>query len=241
MALAASYLFELDEQTGMAFSRSAWSLPSIPSMDEHEEDQYLRGLESIRLRPLMSGAGLSSLLDLYEKAISLENGTEQQFVAFIKAMEYVSATVVNSERNEQIRKRLLSPTALSPDASFIRDLNQLFETLRTFRKDAEALRLTLETCCDAVELAKHAPPKLTQLKSIKEESSAADKRKALEALSTMFTATRNMFSHAKANYSLTGDECPEKELTELTKCARVAARQCTRWYAHSDVSLRVAG
>jgi hypothetical protein len=193
----------------------------------------------MRLRPLIGGPGVESLLRLYEGAIGRVGDGEQHFVGFIKVIEYVSATVVNTERNAQIRRRLLSPKALTPDAGFIRDLSQLFESLRNFKKDAEALRLAIETCCDAVQLAQHAPPHLRQLASIVETSKEGDRKKALDALSATFSATRNMFSHAKANYTLTGDECPEGELAQLTKCARVAAQQCARWFAHSDLSLRI--
>jgi len=240
--LVPAYLFELEQMTGIGFSpESRLSYEDLwpEGYDEEGSDVYLTSLDAVRLRPLMSGPGVANLLVLYERAIGREEDLEQHFVGFVKVMEYVSATVVNTERNAQIRKRLLSPRALSPDAAFIRDLSQLFETLRNFKKDAEALRLTIETCCDPVELAPYAPLKQRALAAITEASAQPERKKALDSLSATFSATRNMFSHAKANYTLTGEECPTAELKQLTQCARVAAQQCIRWFSHSDVTLRI--
>lgn len=238
--LVPAFLFEVDDQAGMAFSPARRATYDELWPEEYDEEAYLRELDALRLRPLMAGPGVESLLRLYERAIGRENDPEQHFVGFVKVMEYVSATVINSERNAQLRRRLLSPRALAPDAAFIRDLAQLIEALRSFKKDSEALRLTVETCCDLVQLVEHAPPHQRALASITEGSTPQERKKAFDALSATFSATRNMFSHAKANYTMTGDECPDSELDQLTDCARVAAQQCVRWFAHSDVSLRIA-
>jgi hypothetical protein len=238
--LIPAYLFELEQLTGIGFTPVPRLEDSWPDdYDEESSDAYLTSLDAVRLRPLMSGPGVASLLLLYERAIGREGDLEQHFVGFVKVMEYVSATVVNTERNGQIRRRLLSPRALSPDAAFIRDLSQLFESLRNFKKDAEALRLTIETCCDPVELAPYAPPRQRSLSAITEASPQPERKKALDSLSATFSATRNMFSHAKANYTLTGEECSMAELKQLSQCARIAAQQCIRWFAHSDVTLRI--
>lgn len=237
--LLPAFLFEVNEQTGMAFSPTRRAPYAELWPQEYDADHYLEHLDALRLRPLMSGPGMESLLRLYERAIGRENDLEQHFVGFVKVMEYVSATVVNIERNTQVRRRLLSQRALSPDALFIRDLVQLIESQRLFKKDSEALRLTIETCCDPVELARFAPPHQKALAALKEASPASDRKKALDGLSATLSATRNMFSHAKANYTLTGEECLEVELPQLIECARAAAQQCVRWFAHSDVSLRI--
>jgi hypothetical protein len=238
-ALVPAFLFEIDEQTGMAFASARRPLYEDLWPEEYDENEYIEKLDAVRLRPLMSGPGVESLLRLYERAIGRENDPEQHFVGFVKVIEYVSATVVNTERNAQVRRRLLTPRALAPDAGFIGDLVQLVESLRNFKKDAEALRLTIEVCCDPVELARFAPPHQRALGAVTEASSPSEREKTLKALAATLSATRNMFSHAKANYALTGDECPEAELPQLTRCARAAAQQCVRWFAHSDVSLRI--
>jgi len=238
--LVPAFLFEVNERTGMAFTPTPRPEYAEIWPEEYDAEQYLPQLDALRLRPLMTGPGTESLLRLYERATGRENDPEQHLVGYVKVMEYVSATVVNTERNVQVRRRLLSQRALAPDAGFIRDLVQLVEAQRLFKKDSEALRLTVETCCDLVELAPHAPPHQKALAALKEASSAADRKKALDAFAGTLSATRNMFSHAKANYTLTGEECPEAELPKLIECARLAAQQCVRWFAHSDVSLRIA-
>jgi len=237
--LLPAFLFEVNERTGMAFAPTPRPEYAEIWPEEYDADQYLPQLDALRLRPLMTGPGMESLLRLYERATGRENDPEQHLVGYIKVMEYVAATVVNTERNLQVRRRLLSQRALAPDAGFIRDLVQLVEAQRLFKKDSEALRLTIETCCDPVDLAPYAPPHQKALAALRETSASADRKKALDALSGTLSATRNMFSHAKANYSLTGEECPETELPQLIECARVAAQQCVRWFALSDVSLRI--
>src|SRR3569623_951236 len=237
--LIPALLFEVAEQTGMAFAQARRGTLAELWPAEYGQESYVEKFRVLRLRQLLSGAGDESLIRISERASGRETDPEQHFVGYVKVIEYVSATVVNTERNAQIRRRLLSPRALSPDAAFIRDLTQLIEAQRACRKDAEALRMTIETCCDSVELARCAPPSQRALKTITEASPPADRKKALESLSATLSATRNMYSHAKANYTLPGAECSEAELPELTRCARLAAQQCVRWFSHSHMSLRI--
>jgi hypothetical protein len=236
--LCPAYLFEIEQQTEMGFLPTPRTPLGKEPFDYDETREYVELTRRARLRPLMSGPGVANLLALYERAVGRNEDPEQHFVGFVKVLEYVSATVVNAERNAQVRMRLLSPRALAPDAGFISELSDLFESLRSFKSDAQALRLTIEVCCDLVELAKLAPPKLRALAVITAASAVPDRKKAIDGLSAMLSATRNAFSHAKANYNPTGDECPDGELQALIECVRVAAHQAIRWFASSDVTLR---
>jgi hypothetical protein len=233
-----AYLFEIEQQTEMGFLPTPRTPLGKQPFDDDDIAHYAELSRSTRLRPLMNGPGVANLLSVYERALGRRDDPEQHFVGFVKVLEYVSATVINGERNAQVRMRLLSPKALAPDNAFISELAELFESLRSFKNDAQALRLTIDVCCDPVELSKLAPPKLRGLPKITASSSASDRKKTLDGLAAMLSATRNAFSHAKANYQMTGDECPEGELQQLIACTRVAAQQAIRWFANSDLSLR---
>ena len=164
---------------------------------------------------------------------------EYSLISFVKTLEFISATVVRRAAHDAIRARLSSSRALNPDAAFLDDLTRLVDNQRIFRKDSEALKLTIETCCDAKELAFHAPPKLKSLRSITEESDAKARKAALGELADCLSATRNELSHAKSNYQSTGAECPAAERTQLAECARLAVDQAIRWFGSLSPHARV--
>ncbi len=228
-----AYLFELSTSLGLDFSKSP-----RPAEFESNDEALFEKIAKTNLRPLIHDTALKDLLELYNRAIALSHDEELEIFLFVRVLEYVSATVVRMSANEDIRKRLLSPKALRPDARFISDLIGLVDSHRVNRKDAEALRLTVEVCCDAVELAKLAPEYIGALKQITEDSTILDKKKALSRLAACFSATRNQFAHAKANYERTGDECPLSQRVQLANCARLAAQQAIRWFGTSDADLR---
>lgn len=233
-----AYLFELSSTLDLEFHRSP-----RPTVDYNwpgdEEENYLEKLEqTARLRPLLFGPGLGESESLYLKAVC-SPGAEGQLLGLYRVLEYISATVVKMQTNTEIRRRLLSPRALDPSAIFISELLQLIEDHRAFRKDAESLRLTMEVCCDAVELASLSPAFLKSLREIKQSSPEADKKKSLGRIAACLTATRNMLSHAKSNYTPTGEECPGEQLPELVSCVKIAAQQAVRWFASTDITMRV--
>ena len=231
--VANAFLFELATSAEVTFSMAPYPEVEYPDEDE-ERDQH-----DVTLRPLVLGHGLPDLYELFVAGCSA-NPAEYALIHFVKVIEYVSATVVRSSRHDALRKRLSGKAALAPDAEFLDDLADLIEEQRLFNKDAEALKLTLQTCCDPVTLASTAPRFLKVLRGVREESDPKLKRTALDELSACLSATRNQLSHAKANYELTGAECPSDELGELTYCAQHAAQQVIRWYARLPDSSRVA-
>jgi hypothetical protein len=230
-----AYLFELGSSLELRLSLS----PRSSSADEYPSEDEIQDIKSRaqRLRPLLVGAGLGPLVREYHRA-TISVDPENSLVCFVKCIEYVSATVVRERQYDDIRKRLQSPTALSPTAAYMDDLLALFEENRIFTKDHEALKLTVDRCCDPILLAPHAPKCVASLRTIKATSKASERKAALADLSACLSATRNQFAHAKANYELTGKECPPDQLPQLVTCATIAAEQCMRWYASQNPDLR---
>lgn len=232
-----AYLFELNSSLGLRFSLA----PRPDSQDESPESDEVESViaRAERLRPILVGAGLGPLMREFHRGTAGVDD-ESSLICLVKCIEYVSATVVRERQYDDIRKRLQSPFVLSPTAAYMDDLLALFEENRIFTKDHEALKLTVDRCCDAILLSQHAPKCIPSLRSITANSKNADRRAGLAELSACLSATRNQLAHAKANYELTGKECPPDQLSQLLQCARIAAEQCVRWYAMQNPDLRRA-
>ncbi len=238
-AIFHGYCFELESSLGLAVQETHRAT--------HEEWSVIgdslgrvSDLRCNRLRPILSGPGLPEVLEIYNKAASIDDD-ELAVLVFVLAVEYVSQTVIRLRANEQIRAKLLQPEALDPDASYIEDLAGLIEGHRDFRSDAVALKITIEKCCDPVRLAPLAPPVLGKLRCIEGRSKAQEKAQALEELAGCLSATRNQIAHAKSNYRATGMECPSGQMSRLRECARVVAMETIRWFAETPVKARVIG
>lgn len=230
-----AYLFELSNCLDISFEISP--RPYLDQSWYNERcDEYV---PDPRFRPLLLGTGTTEVLKLYNRAISSKN-LDVQILFFTKVIEYVSQTVVRLQSYEAIRAKLLSQRALQPNAEFISELENIIEKQRLLKKDKESIRQTIVTCCEATELVKFAPPFIKEFKHISSESNQQDKLKALESLGKSLYSTRNEIAHAKANYIPTGDECPEEQLFQFTKCVKIASQQVIHWYYFTPESIRLA-
>ncbi|TSA43752.1 hypothetical protein D4R49_02350 [bacterium] len=233
-----AYLFELNVTLGISLAASRRPGPDDLAYPEEDEVTVLQQ-RATRLRPLLVGPGLSELLQGFQRGVEAAD-PETAVLHYVKCIEYVSATVIREQQYEDLRKRLLSAESLNPTAQYMDGLLALFEESRQFTKDYEALRLTIERCCDSVLLANHAPGILTTVRTITPASKTTERRQAFSDLAGCLSATRNQVAHAKANYDRTGKECPVDQMSALMICAKVAAEQCIRWYASQNPELRRA-
>ena len=231
-----SYLFELSTSFFLDFTRTRFP-EAFSGWEDLDFTPIVEDEGKIRIRTLNFSSGLPELYRIYLKGVTASD-VEHQVLNLVKAIEYVSATVIRLAAHEAMRKRLLSSQALAPDANFLDDLLMLMEKQRIYKKDSEALMLTINTCCDATQLAPHAPAVLNILSSISETSDTKTKKTALDDLSKCLSSTRNQLVHAKANYSLTGNECPSDQLPILAGCVNLAATQVIRWFAGLPVESR---
>lgn len=227
-----AYLFELSASLEVVFKPS----PREKPQDYSEEDEC--PIFSPRLRPLLIGKGMLELLKLYNRGVTADY-SDMQILYLTKVIEYVSQTVVQQQFLEVVRKRLLHQDALNPDAKFINDLAALIYEQREYRLDKEAIRLTIQTCCDAVELGKYAPQYLSDLRNISQNSKSKEKEEVLSRFAYSLSATRNSIAHAKANYQPTGEECPVEELQKFASMVAVTAQQAIRWFNARHETTRV--
>lgn len=225
-----AYSFELS--SSLSFDIAKCSRPDI----EFYEEETPKKEYAETFRPLMLGKGLSEPLDLYVKAIESPS-PDIAILYFTKIIEFVSQTVIRIQLNERIRTKLLTQRALDPDAEFIKELGQLYEDNKVYKKDRDAIKITISTCCEPMELQKAVPKCVLSKWNGHISNGNADK--ALQDLSFCIASTRNSIAHAKANYESTGGEAPEEDYDQLAKCMRICAQQAIRWYSGRHESQRL--
>jgi len=222
-----AYLFELSATVGCEFVVSPRQ-----EIEDAEADEYEGGLVRTphRLRPLVTGKGIADLLTIYNRGVGTVDD-ELKILCFTKVIEFVAQTAIKRQSTETIHGKLMSSRAISPDAQFISELELLIEQQRVFKKDREAIRLTISLCCQATELSPTSPKFIKELSLPDLASDVKLQTAALNKFSDVLYSTRNSIAHAKSNYVPTGDECPSEALHQLATCSRRAAEQAIRWFA----------
>jgi hypothetical protein len=203
------------------------------------KDKLIEQLRAIRLRPLILGAGMGDVYALFHRAAGEHLDDEYRALCYVKIVEYVSMTVIKQKAHGEIRRRLADERTLVPDAGYIEDLIQLVNAQREFRKDAEALRLTVLVVADPIVLSLKAPAFLPALRKCAQDAADKDRERALDELAAAMTATRNQIAHSKANYSLTGKECPPGQLAEFVGLLRLLGMQAIYWFGNIPDRMRV--
>ncbi|MBR9829143.1 MAG: hypothetical protein GYB41_10935 [Oceanospirillales bacterium] len=226
-----SYIFELSSSMSLDFSVSP-----RPQITDEDEELYEERLLIEKFRPLISGKGLSEPLELYAKAIESPS-YDISILYFTKVLEFISQTVIRIQLTDKVRAKLLSSRALDPSADFIKELENVFELNKIFKKERDAIKITIATCCDASELNHYIPGHFKKIWYSSFQKDNYDK--ALEDLAHCMISTRNCIAHAKANYSPTGIETPEAEYDALSKCMKMCSQQAIRWYASRHESQRI--
>ncbi|TVX93061.1 hypothetical protein [Paenibacillus agilis] len=232
-AIVQAFIFELGTSLGLNLYT-----PNRQNFigEDIEEDEF--NDDPIRLRPLLQGKGLSDVINIYNSANEIRD-PEFLILMYTKVIEYVSQTVLRKEMVDSITKKLHSPTSLKPDANFILELEKLYDEHKLRTKDSQAIKLTIETCCDIMDLVSFAPPFLKKIKKFDLSSSKEERSKCLEELASAISDTRNRIAHAKTNYRLKGYECPEDQLGDFATCLKTVASQIIRWFARQSEESRI--
>lgn len=194
--------------------------------------------DELKLRPLLFGKGLKDVIELFNDAESY--GIDDRAIAeYIKVIEYVSQTVIRMEITEDARKKLNSEEALNPNANYIQELENIFlEYNNKYNTDRNAIKSTILKCCDIKQLAKYSPKFLKKLRELEKnlkntKSNKAELLKnAFDELCDGISDTRNEISHAKANYSPKGHECPNNEKEDFVVLLRHICVQVIRWFSN---------
>lgn len=234
--ISEAYMFELS--TSHKINLTKFPRPTFEEYWHCDDDENETTPEPLRLRPLLVGKGMHGIIELFNKARSSVK-VDISLLFYVKVIEYASPTILRQKLTTTIQNKLSSPRAMNPDASFILELDRLFQENRTFKKDKEAIALTIEQCCDIDELKRVAPPFLKRLATVSDSSAKQDRDLAAREFAYALSSTRNSIAHAKANYEPTGEECPETQLLQFVECAEIAAQHVIRWFARSPEHARV--
>jgi hypothetical protein len=205
---------------------------------DDEDDENNSDPNGYKLRPLLQGKGMADLLYLYNSCNQIYD-PEYLILTYTKVIEYVSQTVLRKEMLESIAKRLHSPRTLNPDATYILDLEKLFTEHRNNQKDSHAIKLTVETCCDIIDLVPILPKYLIHSRKLKATNNKPFRDEALSELAIAISDTRNMIAHAKTNYNNKGNECPKDQLMDFSNCLKVVASQTIRWFSRQHEDSRI--
>ncbi|KAA8786743.1 hypothetical protein EC604_23225 [Paenibacillus amylolyticus] len=228
-----AYIFEIQSSLSLSIHRSERQT----SLYYYEEESSPE--KSVGLRPLMYGKGISNLIKIYNSCNEVQDN-EYRILNYTKVIEYVSQTVIRKEMLGSILQKLYSPRALQPDATYILELEELYNGHRNNQKDNQAIKLTVETCCDLSDLIGMAPTYLKKFKDINRRTASKELKAAcLEELASSISDTRNMIAHAKTNYKLKGNECPIDQLGDFAECLKVVAVQVIRWFARQPEDSRI--
>jgi hypothetical protein len=236
-ALCASYLFQLATCHDLVFgfagfpSSELGDYADFPTTDEGDI-----GLP-LTIRPLDVSTGMPELHDLYLEGAT-SNNLQWSFVSFVKAVEYVSMTVIKRTAHNEIRARLTAQEALRPHAAYIEGLIELVQQQREYGKQREYIRRTIQECCDLPRVAQLLPAYLGGPGRIAAQE--REQKAVVEDLCDAIIATRNYLVHAKAAYESSGKECPDTELREFLDCVKAIAFQAITWYQNLPEHARVA-
>jgi hypothetical protein len=233
-AYAAAFLYELNLALDIQLEEFSFRF----NEEYPDEATIAKKLEAIAFRPLLTGPGMGEILRHYNDGI-LAHSAGDAVLSFSKVFEYVSATVVRERLINRTRQKLLSHRARVPDSAYILELQELFETKGTNRKDKAAVILTVRTCCDADDLRHLSPECCTKLSRITANANDKEREAALDSFAECIVSTRNMLSHAKANFDPTGFECPSEQLDQFSQCLRLAAQQAIHYFHGIHPSKRV--
>ncbi|MGC7870993.1 hypothetical protein ACPUYX_05605 [Desulfosporosinus sp. SYSU MS00001] len=233
-----SYIFELNASHNITLEENPRPELYFDEVDEEEISQ-----KTFPLRPLLFGKGIDEVLKLFN--IGMQN-YDYCIIQYAKVIEFVSQTVIRQEITNKARAKLLSQKALNPDANYIKGLEQMFVDFKQkFDTDRSTIKATIKTCCDVLEVVDYAPDYLKKVQDLKSnlQKDKAVKETVLEVafdqIADSISDTRNYIAHAKANYSLKGNECPENEKQQFVDMLRILAIQTIRWYSNIHEGSRI--
>jgi hypothetical protein len=236
-----SYIFELYATHGIKLYVDPRLDGSIEYVDE---DEVLN--KKFIFRPLLFGKGLAEAIKLFNNAEESFDNFDYSIIQYTKVIEFVSQTVIRQEITSKAQSKLMSTRALNPDANYIKELEKIFNDFKeTYNSDRNALKLTIRTCCDISEIIGCAPKYMDKIINLNETLLKGKRNKAevldaaYDLLADCISDTRNFVSHAKANYTLKGKECPEEQKCEFVNMIRILAIQTIRWFSLTNEVSRI--
>lgn len=226
-AIIARYIFEIDS----IFNIQLFESPRPEYIDGFDEND--NRYTNKRIMDMEINDNLTEIISIFNQASNIES-IESKILNYTRVIEYATQTVIKKDLFESVLNKLSSERVYNPDSDYILELEQIFKDNNKYSKDSEAIKVTVKQCCDAMNLKLYAPDFLKKINRLKIDSKKSEQLEALEDLGRAIADTRNMFSHAKTNYTKKGMECPKEQLFKFGECMKVVAKQVIRWYARQS-------
>lgn len=227
-AIIERYIFEVDSVFGIRLFSSPRPVIDYYEDEDDNDTNYNRKIINTEVND-----NLIEILSIFNKASNIES-IESKILNYTRVIEYASQTGIKKDLFESVLNKLSSDRVYNPDSDYIIELEQIFKDNNKYSKDSEAIKITVEQCCDAMNLKSHAPEFLKKINKLKIDSKKSEQSEALEELGKAIADTRNMFSHAKTNYTKKGMECPKEQLFKFGEFMKAVANQVIRWYARQS-------
>lgn len=236
--LVQSFLFEVADSTDVTLKESRIGLPH-----EGEVVDISNAVNHFKLRDIENW---NEGMRFFVSAIQIDD-PQLKYLNFYKILEHFAPVAVNIEANEMMRIKLDAPKAQFENGDFIRSIFHLAKSMREKFNDEDLIKATFNTCFDFIAVFEKLPSSIKKrvLSQIKEGklSYDIDKQKVTTAcnmVGKILYETRNNVVHAKANYELKGNECPESEISTLNEFMKEASSLTIRWYNRQPEHLKLA-
>lgn len=231
--LASSYMFEIQSTLGLALE---FSIGRTETIEHSEVDTETVSKGSNRVFPLLYGKGINELQKIYYKA-KTSNDLDYRILNYTQILEYIAPTIAQFDLHESIRTKLLSDVVLNPTAEYINELGKIYKNYQdTVVKDSDLIKLAIEKVIDFDSIWSELAP-IIKIKN--DRFSESNLKNYINSTSKLVYDTRNEIAHAKANYSKTGNECPEKLKEQFCRVLDSFAVKSIRWFATQPEEKRV--
>lgn len=214
-----AFLYQLATSDGIILTRKPMSQHEVYDPFTDEPQEYKPTFQQVET--------FNEAMQLF-LAASTVSEVELRYLSFYKVIEYFGPVVFKMERNEALRKKLDSPEAGNPDATFLESLHSLTLSLKDRSSDDKIPQFVIEKCVDFLDIAKLLPPSLQ--KPLTYSSQKTEIEAHIKNVGAIMYSTRNKVAHAKSNYSKVGNEIAGNELEALIRFTEAVAVRAIRWY-----------
>lgn len=230
--IADAFIFELASTHSIKFKYSVIPFPFEAETDPEEYSSKYYGIF-----PILVGKGMKSLINIYNKSLTI-NDTDYEILCLTQIIEYVAPSVARMKLNEEVMKKLSSPSVLNPNAMYINELEELFKEYSKNTKDRELIKNTVKEIVDFNEILDLLPNFILNKKK-RDKITKQLKEEVINKLAQSISDTRNEIAHAKANYQKNGNECPLEDRELFAKLLSVLSCEAIRWFARLPEDKRI--
>lgn len=234
-----AYIFEIFINYGykLIINQRSLFLRQFDEIDDSIED-------NLDINPLLFSKGMNNILMMFNQAEGYNE--DRAIVEYVKVIEYISVTVVRRNGTIEAQEKLTTININDISGEDVKELEDFFVKQNNKRKkDSELIKETIKECCDIESLSKYSPKFIKCLYKLKEKIQENPSNRQLlsdnasSELARSISDTRNNISHAKANYTDKGCECPDIQKKEFIVLLRNVCVQVIRWFSNTDESIRI--